>query len=204
MDIRTGKRSVYRSTRNFPRLTRPNEEAFSRHLPPPVVLSLPPPRLFFDPKESWKFQANDVAKPLQVEAHKAQHDANNIGEVSQNQSRHEENKVTNTTKRPKKSLREGIFVSRKRLYKEFVFDSYDESNNPAISGTGGPRSRRRGPLAPSSRDNIEKVKTGGGACWRCEMLKKSASMLTFFLSARSYAYFPYMGSVMERYLASYA
>lgn len=66
-----------------------------------------------------------------------------------------------------------VYIS-KRGYEEFVFDSHSTAIN---SSNLKERPRRRGPLARATCDNIEKVKAGGGACWRCKMLKKAVSGL---------------------------
>ena len=34
------------------------------------------------------------------------------------------------------------------------------------------RPRRRGPLKEGSRDEMKKLRTNGGACWRCKVLRK--------------------------------
>jgi len=66
------------------------------------------------------------------------------------------------------SLATGFFVSRKRLYKEYVFDIRNDTNESTLNKRPG----RRGPLTSSTVQNIDNVKNGGGACWRCKMLKK--------------------------------
>ena len=72
-----------------------------------------------------------------------------------------------------RSLTEGVFVPRKRLYEEYVFDIRDDTTKASPST----RPKRRGPLTSASRGNIERVKESGGACWRCKMLKKSVGQV---------------------------
>ena len=37
--------------------------------------------------------------------------------------------------------------------------------------------KRRGPLTEGGRDNIKRLRSKGGACWRCKVLKKQVSFL---------------------------
>ena len=37
--------------------------------------------------------------------------------------------------------------------------------------------KRRGPLSEGGRDNIKRLRTRGGACWRCKVLKKQVNLL---------------------------
>lgn len=78
-----------------------------------------------------------------------------------------------TTSKEGRSLADGTFVtSGKRAYSEYVFDiEKDENGNLSKR-----KPARRGPLNESTIQGIDALKQGGGACWRCKILKKPVSM----------------------------
>ena len=50
-----------------------------------------------------------------------------------------------------------------------------------LDGNNGSHvAKRRGPLTEGGRDNIKRLRTKGGACWRCKVLKKQVSLLKSF------------------------
>lgn len=50
-----------------------------------------------------------------------------------------------------------------------------------VDGNNGSHvAKRRGPLTEGGRDNIKRVRTKSGACWRCKVLKKQVSLLKVF------------------------
>ncbi len=54
----------------------------------------------------------------------------------------------------------------------FIIQFQDGRNNESAGGRVG----RRGPLKEGGREGMRILKRGGGACWRCKILKKQVGV----------------------------